>query len=317
VSFADPLWLLALLGLPLMVAAQYARRRRARSYAVRFTAVSNLKLAAAAAGPAWRRHVPAALALAALAVLALALAKPRRTVAVPVGRASVMMVTDHSLSMEADDVQPDRLTAAQAAAHSFLDRLPKRVKVGVVAFSDTPDTVQAPSEDHSAARQVIDNQAPGGATDTGDALAVAIQALTNSAGGGKRAPSSIVLLSDGRTTTGRDPVSVARQAGKLRIPIYTVSLGTQDALIPNPGGFGPPVPVPPDPDLLRQIARASGGRAFNAEDDSQLSTIYKALGSQLGTRDKKHEVTAAFALAGIALLIAAGAASVRISGRLP
>lgn len=316
-SLADPLWLLALLALPLLVAAQYARRRRARRYAIRFTAVRNLKLAAAAAGPSWRRHVPAALALAALALLALALAKPQRTVAVPVGRASVMMVTDHSLSMEADDVQPDRLTAAQNAAHTFLNKLPKLVKVGVVAFSDTPDTVQSPSEDHSGARRVIDSQAPGGATDTGDALAVAIQALQSGAGGGKLPPSSIILLSDGRTTTGRDPVTVARQARRLHIPIYTVSLGTQDALIPNPGGFGPPVPVPPDPQLLGRIAHVSGGRAFTAEDDSQLSSIYKSLGSQLGTKGKKHEITAAFALGGVALLIAAAAASLRVSGRLP
>ncbi len=316
-SFANPLWLFALFALPLLVLAQFARRRRARRYAVRFTAVRNLKLAAAAAGPSWRRHVPAALALAALALLALALAKPQRTVAVPVGRASVMMVTDHSLSMEADDVQPDRLSAAQAAAHSFLNKLPQHVKVGVVAFSDTPDTVQAPSEDHSGARRVIDSQAPGGATDTGDALSVAIQALQSSAGGKKLPPSSIILLSDGRTTTGRDPVAVARAAGRLRIPIYTVSLGTQDALIPNPGGFGPPVPVPPDPQLLGQIARVSGGRAFTAEDDSQLSTIYKSLGSQLGTKAKEHEITAAFALGGIALLLGAAAASLRVSGRLP
>lgn len=316
-SFANPLWLAALLALPLVLLAQMARRKRARRYAVRFTGVSTLKLAAAAAGPSWRRHVPTVFVLAALALLALALARPQRTVAVPVGRASVMMVTDHSLSMEADDVQPDRLSAAKAAAHSFLGRLPRQVKVGAVAFSDTPDTVQAPSEDHSAARRVVDAQQAGGATDTGDALAVAIQALTNSASGGKLPPSSIVLLSDGRTTTGRDPVGVAREAARLHIPIYTVSLGTENALIPNPGGFGPPVPVPPDPDTLRQIARASGGRAFTAEDDSQLSSIYKALGSQLGTKGKKSEITATFALGGIAMLIAAAAASGRISGRLP
>jgi Ca-activated chloride channel homolog len=316
-SFGNPIWLLGLLVLPLLVAAQFAQRRRARRYAVRFTAVANLKLAAAASGPSWRRHVPSALVLAALALLTLALARPQHKVAVPVGRASVMMVTDHSLSMEADDVQPDRLSAAQAAAHSFLDRLPRQVKVGAVAFSDTPDTVQAPSEDHSAARRVIDGQQPGGATDTGDALAVAIQALTSNADRGKRDPSSIVLLSDGRTTTGRDPVAVARTASKLHIPIYTVSLGTQDALIPNPGGFGPPVPVPPDPDTLRRIARASGGRSFTAEDDTQLSSIYRALGSQLGTRDKRTQITAAFAIAGIGMLIAAAAASTRISGRLP
>jgi Ca-activated chloride channel family protein len=317
VSLRDPIWLLTLLALPLLLAAQFARRKRARRYAVRFTGVSNLKLAALAAGPSWRRHVPTAFVFAALALLAIALAKPQHTVAVPVGRASVMMVTDHSLSMEADDVQPDRLTAAKAAAHSFLDRIPKQVKVGAVAFSDTPDTVQSPSEDHSGARRVIDAQAPGGATDTGDALAVAIQALRNSANGGKLPPSSIVLLSDGRTTTGRDPVAVARQAARFHIPIYTVSLGTENALIPNPGGFGPPVPVPPDPALLRDIAKASGGRAFTAEDDSQLSTIYKSLGNQLGTKGKKSEITAAFALGGIAMLLAAAALSGRVAGRLP
>jgi Ca-activated chloride channel homolog len=317
VSFGHPIWLLGLLALPLLLLVQIAQQRRVRRYAVRFTGVSNLKLAAAGGGPSWRRHVPTALVLAALALLALALARPQRSVAVPVGRASVMLVTDHSLSMEADDVQPDRLSAAQAAAHSFLGSLPKHVKVGAVAFSDTPDTVQAPSEDHAASRRVIDSQQPGGATDTGDALAVAIQALSGSASGGKRDPSSIILLSDGRTTTGRDPVGVAREAGKLHIPIYTVSLGTENALIPNPGGFGPPVPVPPDPETLHQIARASGGRAFTAEDDSQLSSIYKSLGAQLGSRDQKKQITAAFAIAGIGLLIGAAAASMRISGRLP
>jgi Ca-activated chloride channel family protein len=300
-----------------LVGLLIARRHRRQRYAVRFTGVSNLKLAAAAAGPSFRRYVPTTLVLAALALLTLALARPQRTVAVPVGKASVMLVTDHSLSMEADDVQPDRLTAAQGAAHSFLSRLPRQVKVGAVAFSDTPDTVQTPSEDHSAASRVIDQLEPGGATDTGDALAVAIQSLTSTANRGKRDPSSIVLLSDGRTTTGRDPVGVARQAAKLHIPIYTVSLGTETALIPNPGGFGPPVPVPPDPETLREIARASGGRAFTAEDDSQLASIYKTLGSQLGTHGQRRQITAAFALGGIALLIAAAAASTRISGRLP
>jgi Ca-activated chloride channel family protein len=316
VSFAQPLWLLSLLAIPLVLAALAVQRRRARRFAVRFTGVQTLKLADLAT-PSWRRYLPPALALLALAALALALAKPEHTVAVPVGRASIMLVTDHSLSMEATDVQPDRLTAAQQAAHSFLDRLPSQVAVGAVAFSDSPDAVQAPSEDHSAARRIVDAQQANGATDTGDALAVAIEALTNTTHAGKRPPSSIVLLSDGRTTTGRDPVFVAREAGKLHIPIYTVSLGTSDALIPNPGGFGPPVPVPPDPELLAQIARASGGRAFNAEDEGTLSSIYKSLGSSLGSKGEKREITAAFALGGLALLVAAAAAAVRITGRLP
>jgi Ca-activated chloride channel homolog len=315
-SFANPLWLLALAALPLTLLAQHARRRRARRYAVRFTGVGTLKLATGAA-PSWRRHLPAALALAALAALVLAVAGPQRSVAVPVGRASIMLVTDHSLSMEATDVQPDRLSAAQAAARTFLDRLPRQVSVGAVAFSDSPDAVQSPTDDHSAARRVIDGLAPGGATDTGDALEVAIRALSTSAPGGKRPPSSIVLLSDGRTTTGRDPVGVARDAARLHIPIYTVSLGTAGALIPNPGGFGPPVEVPPDPATLRDIARSSGGRAFTAEDQGQLSSIYKSLGSQLGTKARKQEISAAFALGGLVLLLGAAAASVRVAGRLP
>jgi len=316
VSFANPIWLLALLALPLVVAAVVLRRRRARRYAVRFTGVQTLKLAALGT-PAWRRHLPPALALLALGLLVFALAKPERTVAVPNGRAAVMLVTDHSLSMEATDVQPDRLTAAQRAAHAFLDKLSNQVSVGAVAFSDSPDSVQAPSQDHSQARAVVDAQEPNGATDTGDALAVAIQSLTQTKQNGRRLPSSIVLLSDGRTTTGRDPVEVAREARRLRIPIYTVSLGTQDALIPNPGGFGPPVPVPPDPQLLGEIARTSGGRAFTAEDQGELSSIYKSLGSRLATRNAKREITAAFALGGLAALIAAAAASLRVSGRLP
>ena len=114
---------------------------------------------AAGAVPAWRRHLPAALALAALAALVLALAKPQKTVAVPVERASIMLVTDHSRSMSATDVEPDRLSAAQRAARTFLNQLPDQVRVGAVAFSDTPDAVQAPSSDHDDARRIVD--APG------------------------------------------------------------------------------------------------------------------------------------------------------------
>jgi hypothetical protein len=106
--------------------------------------------------------------------------------------------------------------------------------------------VRAPSTDHSQAREVIDGEEADGATDTGDALQVAIDTLAPKGVKSKGLPSSILLLSDGRTTIGRDPVGVARTAGKLHIPIYTISVGTSDALIPNPG-FGPPLPVPPDP----------------------------------------------------------------------
>lgn len=316
-SLADPLWLLALLAIPALIAVRYAARRRARRYAVRFTATPSLALAAATAGPSpLRRLLPAALALAALAALVLALAKPQRTVAVPIDRASIVLVTDHSRSMLATDVQPDRLRAAQSAARTFLDQIPARVRVGAVAFSDTPDAVQPPTQTHDDARRVVDNQIADGGTATGEALQVALDTLAQQSRSGDKVPSAMVLLSDGKTTVGRDPVAVASIAGRRKIPIFTVALGTADALVPNPG-LGPPLPAPPDPELLRAIAEASGGRAFTAQDENSLQSIYKTLGSQLGTTSQKREITSFFALGGLVLLLGAAAASVRFGARIP
>jgi Ca-activated chloride channel homolog len=316
VSFAHPLFALGLLLVPLLVAAQMASRRRARRYAVRFTALPALKAAAAATPRNWLRHAPAALVLAALASLVFALAKPERTVAVPVNRGSIMLVTDHSRSMQASDVAPDRLRAAQNAADKFLSQVPSAVRVGVVTFSNSPDAVQAPTSDHSEAKRVIDLQVADGATATGDALQVALDTLVADKQNGKRPPAAIVLLSDGKTTTGRDPIEVARTAGRLHIPIFTVALGTADATVPNPG-FGPPLPVPPDPETLAEIAHVSGGRAFTAQDSGRLATIYQTLGSQLGTKDVKREVTSSFVLLGLGLLVGGTALGVRTRGRLP
>jgi Ca-activated chloride channel family protein len=317
VTLAHPLWLLGLLVIPAALLLQYAARRRARRYAVRFTALPSLKLAAATSGRVpWRRHVAPLLAGLAAAALVLALAKPQKTVAVPVDRASIVIVTDHSRSMLATDVEPNRLRAAQSAARTFLDQIPPAVRVGAVAYSDAPDAVQSPSQNHDDARRVVDNQVADGGTATGDALEVAIGTLQQENRGGLKVPSAIVLLSDGKTTIGRDPVGVARQAGRLKIPIFTIALGTSDALVPNPG-LGPPLPAPPDPDTLRAISEASGGRAFRAQDENKLQSIYKTLGSQLGTKPAKREITAAFAIIGLVLLLAAGAASVRLGPRLP
>jgi Ca-activated chloride channel family protein len=316
VSFATPLWLLGLALVPLVIMAYQASRRRGSRYAVRYTAVPALK-AAAAAVPAWRRHLPAALALAALAALVLALAKPEKTVAVPIERASIMLVTDHSRSMSATDVEPDRLSAAQRAARTFINQLPEQVRLGAVAFSDTPDAVQAPSSDHDDARRIVDSQVADGATATGAALEVAIDALKNDKQKGKRPPSAIILLSDGKTTVPPDPVPIARTAGQLKIPIYTVALGTRDATVPNPNPFGTPLLVAPDPATLREIARVSGGKAFTAEDSDSLKSIYKTLGSQLGTKQQKKQITASFAIGGLVLLLGAAASSLRFAGRLP
>jgi Ca-activated chloride channel family protein len=314
VTFAEPAFLLGLLLVPLALLAQTASRHRARNHAVRFPAVSTLKLAVGTV-PAWRRYLPPALALAALAALVLALAKPQRSVAVPLKRASIMLVTDHSRSMYATDVSPSRLAAAKRSARTFLDQLPKTIRIGVVSFSGAPDAVNVPSRNHQDVLEVIDAQVPEGATATGEALKVAVDTLVRERRG-TRIPAAIVLLSDGKTTTGRDPVQVAAASRRVRIPIFTVSLGTREATVPDPV-FGSPLPANPDPATLERIANTSDGRAFKAEDAEELSAVYKELGSKLSTRTRHEEITAAFGIAGSLLLLAAAACSVRWLGRLP
>jgi Ca-activated chloride channel homolog len=314
VSFASPLWLTALAVVPLAIAGSIAARRRARRYAVRFPAVSTLQLAAAGSR-SWRRHLPATFLLAAIAVLALALARPRVSYSTPVDQASVMLVTDHSGSMAATDVQPTRLAAAESAANTFIDQLPPGALVGAIAFGSSPDAVQAPSANHSLARAIIDAQSANGATDTGDALELALELLHGA--NAKHPPSAIVLLSDGAANAGVDVTTVAREAAKDRIPIDTVALGTPDGTLTNPDPLAPPVAVPPDPQLMEQIAQLSGGKSFDAQDAGTLSSIYKQLGRQLGSVTRKRTITVEFAIGGLAFLLLAAGSSARWSGRLP
>jgi Ca-activated chloride channel family protein len=312
VSFAQPIWLLTLLTIPLVWLLYAWRRGRAGRFAVRFPAVSSL-LAAAPAVPAWRRHLPALLAVAAMAPLSAALAKPRMDVSVPVDKASIVLVTDHSGSMMATDVDPTRLAAAQKAANTFVDELPAKVRLGIVAYAGAVDAVQAPDVDHQLTRDVIDAQVADGATATGEALRSALSLFQRENG---RVPSAIVLLSDGKTTQGAEPGQIAAQDGSDRkVPIYTVALGHQGALLDNPTG-GPPIDVSPDRETLREIASVSGGQAFEADDSGNLEGIYEKLGSQLGTRTVKREVTAGFAVAGLVLLLGAGVAAQRRPLRL-
>ncbi len=313
-SFAAPVWLGALALIPIAIAAQFAARRRARRYAVRFPALSTLRLAVGSGG-SWRRRLPPVFALAAIAALVLALARPHVSYSAAVNQASVMLVTDHSGSMAATDVQPTRLAAAERAADTFINRLPAKVLVGAVAFSDSPDAVQAPETDHAAARAIIDGQSAGGATATGDALQLALQLLRGA--DPKHPPSAIVLLSDGSANAGADVSTVAREAARDKIPIDTVALGTPNGTLPSPDPFQPSVAVPPDPQLMQQIAQLSGGRSFNAETADQLSSIYKSLADRLGSVTRKREVTVAFAIGGLAFLLLAGATSTRWSARLP
>lgn len=315
-SFETPLFLPALVLVPLAVLAYRVAARRRRRYAVRFTALETLA-GVAATVPDRRRHAPAALVALAAAALVLAVARPQVSVAVPVERASIMLVTDTSGSMNADDVDPTRMDAARSAAARFVDEVPGRRRVGLVSFSDSASLLQAPTENHDAVKAAIGSLVADGATATGEGLRLALDELRPE-DGERAAPGAIVLLSDGKRTAGRDPLPVAREAARLRIPIYTISLGTPGGTLTNPGQpWMAPQQVPPDPGTMRAIARAAGGRAYTVADAARLDAIYQQLGSRLGTRQQDREVTAGFAGAGLLLLGAAVALGLRRRPRLP
>ncbi len=314
-SFASPLFLLALAVVPAALALQRLMRHRQRRHAIRFTGVSTLAGVVPNVGRV-RRHLPVGLFLAALAALSLALAKPQRSVGVPVERASVTLVTDVSRSMKADDVEPSRLEAARKAGERFLDQAPAQLRIGSVTFSDTPQIVESPSEDRNEARSVLDGLVADGGTATGEGLQAALDSLDRERGkDGKREPAAILLLSDGESTIGRDPVAVAREAGQRGVPVFTVALGTESAVVEGPNGEL--LPVPPDPETLKRMSEVSGGQAFAATEADQLDKVYAKLGSKIGQKQQKREMTAGFAGVGALLLLGAAAAAVRLGGRLP
>ena len=321
-TFREPLLLLGLALVPLALAAYVVAQRRRRRFAVRYTNVD--VLAGVAARTSWTRHFPALLALLALTALLIALAQPERTVAAEQRQAQVVMVTDVSGSMRATDVQPDRLTAAKQAGHALVDKLPRDFRLGLVGFSHVASQLVEPTTDKQRIDIGIDGLTANGGTAMGDGLALGIEAartpVTNELGVPQRLPAAIVLLSDGASTAGtEDPVTVAERARDTRIPIYTVALGTASGTIEHTRRDGTTwtETVPPDTATLQEIARESRGRFYQAADAARLTDIYRSLGTRLGTRREKQEVTAAFAGGGLALLVFGMVAAIARGGRLP
>jgi Ca-activated chloride channel family protein len=251
VSFQNPLLLLTLLVVPAAVAAYFLAERRRMRYAVRFT---NLDvLAAVVAGRAWRRFVPLALFLLALAALCVGVARPMHKTLVPRDRATVILVVDVSRSMEASDVKPTRLRAAEAAIRTFLSRVPKRLRVGLIAFAGDPQVATPPTTERGTIREALQTLEwfpRYGGTAIGDALAAAVevgrQAIAR--GGGDLAATtstpthglvSILLLSDGAQTRGDlQPEEGAQRAKAAGIPVYTIALGTPNGRLRFDRAFG-------------------------------------------------------------------------------
>lgn len=318
-SFKEPLFLLALVLVPVAAGLYALADRRRKACAVRF-ASPELMPAVAPLRPGLRRHLPVLLYGVALAAVALALARPEATVAVPEERAAVVLATDISGSMEARDVSPSRMTAVRRAALGFLDEAPGELRVGAVAFNHSVRAIEPPRAGRQDARTLLERVRPSGGTATGEGLAAALGLVSRkSSRDQRRAPAAVILLSDGASTHGRDPIPVAREAARLRIPVYTVALGTDAGKIEvrRPDGSTATRPVPPDRDAMRRIATISGARTFAADAGDQLATVYERLGSQVATREERREITSAFAGGAAALLLAGGVMSLRWFGRLP
>jgi Ca-activated chloride channel homolog len=334
-TFQDPIVLLALILVPVLWLVYLSFQRRRAKFAVRFT---NLDLLANVVqrSPNWRRHVPPALYLLALIALVVALARPEREVQIPRETASVVLTTDVSGSMDATDVSPSRMNAAQDSAQSFLDNVPDKFKVGLVTFSQNAQVLAPPTTDRDLVRQSIESLTANGGTAMGDGLDLSLRSLRPGAAGagesgdtatpaqppprGKQKPAAILLLSDGASTSGvRNPIQVARRAKALKIPINTVALGTEDGTLDVRDQFGNTqrIPVPPDREALKSIARISGGKYFDAPDSGKLESIYKDLGSQLGYVKEKREMTWVWAAAGLVLVLAGGVASMFWFSRFP
>jgi Ca-activated chloride channel family protein len=335
-SFDRPIWLLALLVVPVAVGLYLLAERRRMRYALRFT---NLEvLARVAGGPAWRRYVAPALFLAALASLCVALARPQAETLVANERATVILVIDASRSMQAQDVRPSRLLAAQAAARRFLEQVPKRLRVSLIVFSGEVHVAAPPTRDHALVRESIDAIGSWGFSGTaiGDAIARAVEVGEQAVNDGTLlasfsaapAPSprarglvTIVFLSDGRQNRGIiPPLEGAARARAAGIPVHTVALGTPNGVLRrNSGGFGfgGGWRAVPDPATLRAIARITGGRFFEARTAKSLTAAYEQLGSRVGRTPGRSEVTYAFLATAAVLLVAAGFLSARWGPRLP
>lgn len=315
-SFQAPFFLLALALLPFAIAAYVDSQRRRRRYAVRYPAVGTLAVLPRHAG--WWRHLPAVLYVLALGALVVALARPEATVAVDREQASVVLATDSSGSMQATDVAPNRMTAVRRAASEFLDEVPGEIRVGMVAFSSSAQTLQTPTTDRDAVRRAIAGLKPSGGTATGDAIDASLRSLRPRRD--DRTPAAIVLLSDGKETKGVNSLEAALRARDLRVPVYTVALGTPSGSIEvrrSRGSGTRRQPVPPDPATLREIARRSGGRFFAAPDAGALATIYERLGSNVVKVSERQQVTGRFAGGALALVLGGAVLSLLGTGRLP
>jgi Ca-activated chloride channel family protein len=323
-GFATPWWFLLLFVVAALVVGYLWMQRRRRKHTVRFTNLALLETVAPNRPGRWR-HVPAALLIVALLVLTVSLAGPTSEQRVPRNRATVMLVVDVSLSMQATDVRPNRLRAAQVAAKSFSDNLTPGINLGLISFAGSAVTLVPPTTNRSEVNAGIDGLKLSESTATGEAIFSAMQTVQNFSeivsGGDGPPPARIVLLSDGKqtvpTTDPSDPrgaFTAAEAAKKQGIPVSTISFGTTGATVNIEGQS---IDVSVDDDSLREIAELSGGSFFKAASAEQLKRVYDTLGEQIGYELKDTDASKPWVVLGTILAIVGAGSSLFIGQRLP
>jgi Ca-activated chloride channel homolog len=315
-SFAAPLFLAGLLAVPLLI-FWYVRRQRGRARDRAAFVLPALAPSVAPERPGWRRHIPMLAFAAALTILIVALAGPQATRAVPIKRSTIVLVVDNSSSMAATDVVPSRLVAVQRAAQQFLKTVPSNAAVGVIVFNQTPTVLTPPTTDHAAVARALTGWHADGHTAIGDAMQSGLRLIERTPKA-SRPPSAMVVLSDGTSTNGANPLAVARQAAGQKVRIDTVALGTANGTIKVSRANGTKVdkPVPPDPQSLAQIAHAASGQSYAVADAGHLNALYAQLGVKLSHRHVKQKITDEFAGGALVLLLLGSTLSMRWFGRL-
>ena len=337
-TFIWPEMLMALLLVPIYLAAYIWVQRRRQQYALRYASLSLVR-DAVGKGPGIRRHIPAALFLIGLATMAIALARPTATVMLPSQQGTVILTVDVSGSMRANDLKPNRIEAAKAAARAFVEKQPKNVRIGVVSFSDGASVVQAPTADRDAVLAAIDRLVPQRSTAIGSGILASLDAIFEAPGvkptpaaqdplalpqptqapperpRGSYAPAVVVLLTDGQNTTGPRPLDAAKQASDRGVRVYTVGMGSPDGVVLNMEGRSARVRL--DEETLKRVAEETGADYYRAESETNFKEIYEKLSTELVMKAEQTELTAGFTgFAGVVMLLA-GAFSLRWFSRLP
>ena len=266
----------------------------------------------------WLRHLAVGLSILSLLTLTVAFAKPKDQVAVPRERATIVVTIDISLSMEAEDVEPNRLEAAKGAAISFVNSMPPKFNVALVTFAGTATTVVPPTTDRGTVTAAIQALDPQASTAIGEGIYTSLAALAQVPPDPDDpkavVPARIVLLSDGKTQVGRPSAEAAQAARAQSVPIYTIAYGTADGYI-EIGGRREPVPV--DRAELARVSRISGGEAYTATSAGELKKVYEDIGSSVGKEKVDREVTSRYAGFGLAFAILAALGMISLGARWP